>query len=74
MTNIEELTKLLFEFEEEMERSQQLITQYWNEKREYEEMMEKAHSAHNEARADYKEAARQYNIIKNQLKELVKDK
>lgn len=74
MTNIEELTKMLFDFEMEMEIQSELMTKYWDQHREFDRMANEAEVKHRDAQIDYKEAARQYHIIKNQLKELVKDK
>lgn len=76
MTNIEELTKMMFEFEQEMEIYSELMANYWNQHREFERMSKEAETKHRDAQVDYKEAARQYHIIKNQLKEALalKDK
>lgn len=74
MTNIEELTKLLFEFEAEMEYYEKKMTEHWDKHREYDKLSKAAASDHSEAQTDYKEAARQYQLIKNQLREAVKVK
>lgn len=74
MTNIEELTKMMFEFEQEMETHSELMAKYWEQYREFERMAKEAEVKHHDAQVDYKEAARQYHIIKNQLKEALKGK
>lgn len=74
MTNIEELTKMLFEFEQEMETHSELKAKYWEQYREFDKKAKEAETKHRDANIDYKEAVRQYRIIKNQLKEALKDK
>lgn len=74
MTDIEELTKLLFDFEMEMEIQSDLMTKYWDQYREFDRMAKEAEVKHRDAQIDHKEATRQYNIIKNQLKEALKAK
>jgi hypothetical protein len=74
MTDIEELTKLMFEFEAEMDKHQALMEEHWQKSNEYEKLMRQAKEAHNESRVDYKEAFRQLQLIREQLKKAVKDK
>ena len=68
MTNVEELTKLMFEFEAEMDKHQALMEEHWQKSNEYEKLMKQSRDAHSESRADYKEAYRQLQIIREQLK------
>lgn len=74
MTDILELTRLMFEFEQSMEYYEKKMTEHWDKHREYDKLSKAAAADHSEAQADYKEAARQYQLIKNQLREAVKAK
>jgi len=74
MTNIEELTRLMFEFEAEMDKHQALMEDYWEKSREHEKMKRHYENEHSNANCDYKEAYRQLQIIRQQLKEAVNKK
>jgi hypothetical protein len=74
LTDIEELTKLMFEFEAEMDKHQAQMEDYWEKSRQHEKMKKDYENKHANANCDYKEAYRQLQIIRKQLKEAVDKK
>lgn len=74
MTDIEQLTKLMFEFEDEMDKYQALMEEFWEKSREHEKMKNHYENEHSNANCDYKEAQRQLQIIRNELKKAVQKK
>lgn len=69
--DIKELTKLMFEFEAEMDKHQALMQEYWEKSREHERLKRHYENEHSNANCDYKEAYRQLQIIRGELKKAV---